>query len=58
MEFLNNSELLAKYLKVFKTAKRASVIKKLALQIEDGYAKNTLGVRGVNSLIHQYFLQV
>lgn len=58
MEFLNNSELLAKYLKVFKTAKRANIVKKLAAQIEEGYAKNTLGVRGVNSLIHQHFLQV
>lgn len=58
MEFLNNSDLLAKYLKVFKSAKRANVIKKLALQVEEGYSKNTLGVRGVNSLIHQHFLQV
>lgn len=58
LEFLQNSDLLTQYLQVFKTAKRANIVKKLAAQIENGYAKNTLGVRGVNSLIHQHFLQV
>ncbi len=58
MEFLNNSDLLAKYMKVFPKQKRATIVKKLAAQIEEGYTKNTLGVRGVNSLIHQHFLQV
>ena len=57
LEFLDKSELLTKYLKVF-SQKRATVIKKVAAQLTDSYAKNTLGVRGVNMLIHQHFLQV
>ncbi|AEJ81560.1 gp041 [Erwinia phage vB_EamP-S6] len=57
LEFLNQSDLLDKYLALFKSQRRASVIKKIAALVEVGYAKNTLGVRGVNSLIHQHFLQ-
>lgn len=58
IEFLKNSCLLDDYLKVFTTQKRPTVVKKLTGLIQKAYPKNTLGVRLVNNLIHQHFLQV
>lgn len=59
IEFLHSSELLSDYLKVIPgQQKRATVIKKLTALVEQNYSKNTLGVRMVNNLIHQHFLQV
>lgn len=57
IEFLKKSTLLDDYLKVFPGQKRQTIIKKLTSLIHQAYPKNTLGVRLVNNLIHQHFLQ-
>lgn len=58
VDFLQNSALLDDYLKVMPGQKRATVVKKLTALVNQHFSKNTLGVRMVNNLIHQHFLQV
>lgn len=54
---LNKSELLAGYLKLMKDVKRDTVIETIMGAVEQAFEKNTLGVRLLNTLTHQYFIE-
>jgi len=54
---LNSSPLLAKYLELFKDVKKVSVTKAVMQVITENFEKNTIGVRMINTLIHQYFIE-
>lgn len=54
---LVNSSLLSMYLELFPDVKKADVIRTIMQIIKDTYEKNTIGVRVINTLIHQYFIE-
>lgn len=54
---LENSKLLANYLELFEDVNREKVIKEIMAAVAINYEKNTLGVRLLNTLIHQYFVE-
>lgn len=54
---LDKSTLLATYLQLFPEANKKDVSAKIMAVIEASYENNTLGVRLINTLIHQYFIQ-
>ncbi|WP_225784542.1 AAA family ATPase [Xenophilus sp. Marseille-Q4582] len=56
-KILDNSPLLHDYLALFKDVKKKTVTDKVMEVVKQNYDKNTLGVRLVNTLIHQYFIQ-
>jgi ATP-dependent protease Clp ATPase subunit len=53
---LEESALLAKYLKLFKDSKKDRVVAEIMPHIERAHEKNTLGIRIINALLHQYFI--
>lgn len=55
-EITQNSKLLWKYLKLFKDVKKDTVVKAVMSVVEKNYERNTIGVRIINTLIHQYFI--
>lgn len=57
LTILKNSMVLTKYLALFEDVKRDDVINTLVPVITSEYEKNTLGVRMINTLIHQYFIK-
>lgn len=54
---LDKSRLLENYLSLFPDVKKVDVTRKVMKVISDNYEKNTIGVRMVNTLIHQYFIE-
>lgn len=54
---LQNSTLLSMYLTLFPDAVKVDVIDRIMAVIEANYEKNTIGVRMINTLIHQYFIE-
>lgn len=54
---LDNSKLLTSYLALFPDVAKKDVTKKVMSVISDNYDKNTIGVRMINTLIHQYFIE-
>lgn len=57
LEILDKSPVLEKYLELFTDSKKEEVINTLTPIITAEYEKNTLGVRMINTLIHQYFIK-
>lgn len=53
---LENSKLLATYLDLVPSAKKEDVVSEVMQVIEASFDNNTLGVRLINTLIHQYFI--
>lgn len=54
---LDNSKLLANYLTLFPAVKKEDVTSVAMKILADNYEKNTIGVRMINTLIHQYFIE-
>ena len=55
-EILNQSPLLADYLKLCPEVNRDVVETAVMEVVTESYEKNTLGVRLINTLLHQYFI--
>ncbi len=55
-QILDGSPLLAKYLTLFPDTKKAKVTGEIMKVVEQNYEKNTIGVRLINTLVHQYFI--
>lgn len=53
---LEKSVLLENYLELFKDVSRQEVLDDVMEAVTDNFEKNTLGVRMLNNLIHQYFI--
>lgn len=53
---LLESLLLGRYLKLFSNVKKETVVDALMPHIEAGHDRNTLGIRVINTLLHQYFI--
>lgn len=53
---LETSPLLAKYLRLYKGVDKGKVLQTIMPHIEAAYDKNTLGIRLINTLLHQYFI--
>lgn len=53
---LENSKLLASYLELVPEAKEKHVVSSIMKVLTDNYENNTIGVRMINTLIHQYFI--
>lgn len=56
-DILNNSTLLDKYLELFPKVNKDVVVTSLMRVVKDNYEKNTIGVRIINTLLHQYFIE-
>jgi len=54
---LDSSKLLANYLALFPDVDKADVTSKVMKVVTDNFEKNTIGVRMINTLIHQYFIE-
>lgn len=54
---LDKSKLLASYLLLFPDVNKADVTEKIMEILKANYEKNTIGVRTINTLIHQYFIE-
>ena len=54
---LVSSKLLANYLALFPDVKKEDVTTVIMKILADNYEKNTIGVRMINTLIHQYFIE-
>lgn len=54
---LDNSKLLTTYLSLFPAVKKEDVTTVVMKILADNYEKNTIGVRMINTLIHQYFIE-
>lgn len=55
-EILDKSPLLANYLVLFPKVEKETVTKQVMSVVEENYEKNTIGVRLINTLIHQFFI--
>ena len=53
---LQGSETLATYLKLFPTVNREDAEEAIMNVVANEHAKNTLGIRLLNTLVHQYFI--
>ncbi len=53
---LMTSPLLAKYVKLFPKVDKTTVVDAVMPYIERAHDKNTLGIRLINTLLHQYFI--
>lgn len=53
---LEMSPLLEQYLMLYTNSKKEKVVNTLMPHIEKAYEKNTLGIRLINALLHQYFI--
>lgn len=54
---LDNSKLLSSYLTLFPGVEKEKVTTVIMKILADNYEKNTIGVRMINTLIHQYFIE-
>jgi ATP-dependent protease Clp ATPase subunit len=54
---LDNSRLLANYLQLFKREQKDIVMTRIMEVITANYEKNDIGVRMINTLVHQYFIE-
>lgn len=54
---LKHSKLLANYLTLFPGVQEIAVTDTIMKILVDNYEKNTIGVRMINTLIHQYFIE-
>lgn len=54
---LENSRLLANYLELVPSANKDIVCSSIMKVVTENYEKNTIGVRLINTLIHQYFIE-
>lgn len=54
---LENSKLLSHYLELVPTANKDEVCSTIMKVLAENYEKNTIGVRMINTLIHQYFIE-
>ena len=54
---LENSKLLEKYLSLFPDVAKTDVVDLIMGILAENYEKNTIGVRMINTLIHQYFIE-
>lgn len=54
---LEHSKLLSTYLELVPEAKKETVCSEVMKVVEACYEKNTIGVRVINTLIHQYFIE-
>jgi ATP-dependent protease Clp ATPase subunit len=54
---LEHSKLLANYLELFPDAPKDIVCTQIMQVVTANYEKNTIGVRMLNTLIHQYFIE-
>lgn len=54
---LVSSKLLSNYLALFPDVKKDDVTTVIMKILADNYEKNTIGVRMINTLIHQYFIE-
>lgn len=54
---LDKSKLLENYLELFEDVEKEDVVAKVMEVITANYEKNTIGVRMINTLIHQYFIE-
>ena len=57
LNILKESKTLAMYLDLFSEVKREKAIADISKHIRENYEMNTLGIRMVNTLITQYFIQ-
>lgn len=56
LSFVDNSHLLAHYCKLFPKANRKKAVQEIKEAVTENYASNTLGVRMLNTLVHQFFV--
>lgn len=56
-DILLQSKLLANYLTLIPTVPKEQVCERIMQVLTDNYEKNTIGVRMINTLIHQYFIE-
>lgn len=54
---LEHSKLLHTYLQLFQDAKKEAVVEAVMSVVRENYEKNTIGVRMINTLLHQYFIE-
>lgn len=54
---LEDSKLLASYLTLIPTAQKNVVVTVIMKVLTDNYEKNDIGVRMINTLLHQYFIE-
>ena len=54
---LENSKLLKTYLQLFTDAKKETVVETVMQVVRENYEKSTIGVRMINTLLHQYFIE-
>jgi ATP-dependent protease Clp ATPase subunit len=54
---LMSSKLLSDYLALFPDVQKVDVTQVIMQILTDNYEKNTIGVRMINTLIHQYFIE-
>lgn len=57
INILKESVTLHKYLELFKNVKYSEVVETISDVISENYEKNTLGVRMITTLIHEYFIK-
>lgn len=57
LQILHNSSLLNMYLTLFPDVNKEDALKALGQYVTKNYEKNTLGIRMINTLIHQYFIK-
>jgi ATP-dependent protease Clp ATPase subunit len=55
-DILEHSPLLAMYLSLFEDVDKADVTEAVMEAIADNFENNTIGVRLINTLVHQYFI--
>jgi ATP-dependent protease Clp ATPase subunit len=55
-KILDKSALLASYLELYVNAKKETVTSKIMDAVRENYDNNTIGVRILSTLIHQYFI--
>ncbi len=53
---LRNSSLLKNYLRLFPSCEEEAVVKTIMVEVHAQFEKNTLGIRLLNTLLHQYFI--
>lgn len=56
LSLLKKSELMEQYSALFPKVKRQQAEQAIAAELRIHYEKNTLGVRAINTLVHQYFI--
>jgi ATP-dependent protease Clp ATPase subunit len=54
---LENSKLLAHYLTLIPTVSKDLVVTSIMKVLTENHEKNTIGVRMINTLLHQYFIE-